>query len=123
MNRKSPVSHESRWWRRKVRPDGSRQRVAQSRTSGPSWFGEAAHAGISEVRTADDGRRRASDNEKARCSVVALIALLLILAIFGGLGFAVHALWIILVVALILWLIGFFVGGVERRRRTTWYGR
>jgi hypothetical protein len=54
--------------------------------------------------------------------VVALIALLLILAIFGGLGFAVHALWIILVVALILWLIGFFIGGVEGSRRR-WYGR
>ncbi len=55
--------------------------------------------------------------------MVALIALLLILAIFGGLGFAVHALWIILVVALILWLIGFFMGGVGSAGRRTWYGR
>ena len=54
--------------------------------------------------------------------MIALIALLLILAIFGGLGFAVHALWIILVVALILWLIGFFLGGVDGGRRR-WYGR
>jgi len=54
--------------------------------------------------------------------VVALIALLLILAIFGGLGFAVHALWIVLVVALILWLIGFFLGSVDGGRRR-WYGR
>jgi hypothetical protein len=50
---------------------------------------------------------------------------LLILALFGGLGFAAHFLWIILVVAVILWLIGFLVGGAERgiggRRR--WYGR
>ncbi len=59
--------------------------------------------------------------------MVALIALLLILALFGGLGFAVHLLWIVLVVALVLWLVGFFVGGVAdatgagRRRR--WYGR
>jgi uncharacterized membrane protein YecN with MAPEG domain len=58
--------------------------------------------------------------------MVALIALLLILAIFGGLGFAVHILWIVLVVALVLWLVGFFVGGAEGaltggRRR--WYGR
>jgi energy-coupling factor transporter transmembrane protein EcfT len=56
--------------------------------------------------------------------MLALIALLLILAIFGGLGFAVHFLWIVLIVALLLWVIGFFVGGVEAgvgRRR--WYGR
>ena len=56
--------------------------------------------------------------------MTALIVLLLILLIFGGLGFAVHVLWIVLVVALVLWLIGFFVGGVESgvgRRR--WYGR
>jgi hypothetical protein len=56
--------------------------------------------------------------------MVALLALLLILAIFGGLGFAAHFLWIILIVALVIWAIGFLVGGVESgmgRRR--WYGR
>jgi hypothetical protein len=56
--------------------------------------------------------------------MVALIVLLLILALFGGLGFAAHFLWIVLIAALVLWLIGFFVGGVEGglgRRR--WYGR
>lgn len=57
--------------------------------------------------------------------MVALLVLLLILALFGGLGFAVHFLWIILIVAVVLWLIGFFVGGaanaVGGRRR--WYGR
>jgi hypothetical protein len=56
--------------------------------------------------------------------MVALIILLLILAIFGGLGFAVHFLWILLIAALILWVLGFFIGGIESgagRRR--WYGR
>jgi len=56
--------------------------------------------------------------------MVALIILLLILAIFGGLGFAAHFLWIVLLVALALWILGFFVGGIESgigRRR--WYGR
>jgi hypothetical protein len=56
--------------------------------------------------------------------MVALIVLLLILALFGGLGFAAHFLWIVLIAALILWVIGFFIGGVESglgRRR--WYGR
>ncbi|HEY4809993.1 MAG TPA: hypothetical protein VIC06_13195 [Solirubrobacteraceae bacterium] len=56
--------------------------------------------------------------------MVALLALILILAIFGGLGFAVHLLWIVLVIAILLWLIGFFIGGAPvggGRRR--WYGR
>jgi uncharacterized membrane protein YecN with MAPEG domain len=55
--------------------------------------------------------------------MVALIVLLLILAVFGGLGFAVHVLWFVLIAAVILWLIGFFVGGVEATGRRRWYGR
>jgi hypothetical protein len=54
--------------------------------------------------------------------MVALIVLLLILAIFGGLGFAAHVLWFVLIAAVILWLVGFLIGGVESgigRRR--WY--
>ena len=56
--------------------------------------------------------------------MVALLVLLLILALFGGFGFAAHFLWFVLIVALALWVLGFFVGGVEAgvgRRR--WYGR
>ena len=57
--------------------------------------------------------------------MTALIILLLILAIFGGLGFAAHVLWYVLIIAVILWLLGFFIGGAERGvgggRR--WYGR
>jgi hypothetical protein len=56
--------------------------------------------------------------------MVALLVLLLILAIFGGLGFAAHFLWLILIVALVIWAIGFLIGGVDSgmgRRR--WYGR
>lgn len=56
-------------------------------------------------------------------NVAALIALVLILAIFGGLGFAVHLLWIVLVIAVLLWLIGFFVGGMPDGGRRRWYGR
>ena len=56
--------------------------------------------------------------------MVALLALVLILAIFGGLGFAVHVLWYLLVILILLWLIGFFVGGVaEPGARRRWYGR
>ena len=55
--------------------------------------------------------------------MIALIVLLLILALFGGLGFAAHILWIVLIVALVLWLIGFLVGGAEAglSRRRRWY--
>jgi hypothetical protein len=56
--------------------------------------------------------------------MVALVVLLLILAIFGGLGFAAHFLWFVLVAAVLLWAVGFLVGGAEAglgRRR--WYGR
>ena len=55
--------------------------------------------------------------------MVALLVLLLILAVFGGLGFAAHILWLILIVAVILWLVGFVIGGADAgvggRRR--WY--
>lgn len=54
--------------------------------------------------------------------MIAFLALLLILAVFGGLGFAAHILWIVLVVALVLWVLGFFVGAVDGGRRS-WYGR
>jgi hypothetical protein len=56
--------------------------------------------------------------------MVALLVLVLLLALLGGLGFAAHVLWYVLIFAILLWLIGFFVGGVPAgggRRR--WYGR
>jgi hypothetical protein len=56
--------------------------------------------------------------------MVAVMVLVLLVAIFGGLGFAAHVLWWILLIAVALWLLGFFVGGVDSgmgRRR--WYGR
>lgn len=56
--------------------------------------------------------------------MVALIVLLVLLALLGGLGFAAHVLWFVLLVAVALWIVGFFVGGVDAtvgRRR--WYGR
>jgi hypothetical protein len=54
--------------------------------------------------------------------VVALVVLLLLLALLGGLGFAAHVLWFILIVAVILWAIGFFVGGgATAGGRRGWY--
>lgn len=45
-----------------------------------------------------------------------LLALLLVL-IFAGAGFALHVLWIVAVVLLLIWLLGFLVSGVEH----SWY--
>jgi len=54
---------------------------------------------------------------------VALILLVLLLAlILGGLGFAVHVLWWIALVVLVIWLLGFVLRAAESggsRRR--WY--
>ncbi len=47
---------------------------------------------------------------------VILLVLLLVL-ILAGVGFALHVLWIIAAVVLVLWLLGFFVSGAEH----SWY--
>jgi hypothetical protein len=52
---------------------------------------------------------------------VGLVLLILLLALlFGGLGFAVHALWVVAVVLLVFWLLGFMVRGAEGARWYRW---
>jgi hypothetical protein len=54
---------------------------------------------------------------------IILLALLVVL-ILGGLGFAIHVLWWVALVALIIFLLGFFlrVGEtIARPRRRRWY--
>lgn len=55
-------------------------------------------------------------NPTGRENMAVLLALLLVALLFG-LGFAVKVLWLVALVALALWIIGFFVAGAERR----WY--
>ncbi len=56
--------------------------------------------------------------------MVALVVLVLLLALLGGLGFAAHVLWFLLIVALLLWAVGFFVGeGASTGGRRRWWGR
>ena len=53
--------------------------------------------------------------------VVALIVLILLLVLLGGGGMiapALHILWLLLVIGLVLWVLGFFVRAVEGSR---WY--
>ena len=52
-----------------------------------------------------------------------IVAVLLLALILGGLGFAVHILWWIALVVLVLWLVGFLFRTAEGggRRRGRWY--
>jgi hypothetical protein len=51
-----------------------------------------------------------------------LIAVLLLALILGGVGFAVHALWWIALIVLLLWLLGFvFRGAAAGGSRARWY--
>ena len=49
-----------------------------------------------------------------------IIAVLLLALILGGIGFAVHALWWIALILLVVWVIGFFVRGAEGARWYRW---
>ena len=54
--------------------------------------------------------------------LIPLLLLLLIVLLFGGLGFAVHLLWIVLVVLVVLWLLGFLLRGADAAGgRSRWY--
>jgi hypothetical protein len=44
-----------------------------------------------------------------------LVILALVVLILFGAGFAIHLLWIAAVIAALIWLISFFVGGTRRR--------
>ena len=51
-----------------------------------------------------------------------IILLVLLLAlILGGLGFAIHVLWWIALVVLVIWLIGFVARVGESTSRGRWY--
>ena len=51
-----------------------------------------------------------------------IILLVLLLAIIlGGLGFAIHILWWIALVVLVVWLVGFAVRVGEGSTRGRWY--
>jgi lysylphosphatidylglycerol synthetase-like protein (DUF2156 family) len=54
--------------------------------------------------------------------LMALILLVLLLALLlGGLGFAVHILWWIALIVLIVWILGFLVRVGEGGSRSRWY--
>ena len=50
----------------------------------------------------------------------AVLLVLLLALVLGGLGFAVHVLWWIALAVLVIWLIGFAVRGSEGARWYRW---
>ncbi len=50
-----------------------------------------------------------------------LLVVLLLALVLGGLGFAVHILWIAALVVLVLWLVGFAVGRGHAEGMRGWY--
>jgi lysylphosphatidylglycerol synthetase-like protein (DUF2156 family) len=57
-----------------------------------------------------------------RPEMAVLLAVLLIVLLLGGFGFAVHALWWIALILLAVWLVGFFVRGTTAAgARSRWY--
>ena len=48
-----------------------------------------------------------------------ILAVLLVAVLFAGFGFALHVLWWIALILLVLWLLGFVLRGPQRSRR--WY--
>jgi hypothetical protein len=51
-----------------------------------------------------------------------LLAVLLVILLLGGFGFAVHVLWWIAVIALVVWLVGFIARSTDSAgTRSRWY--
>jgi hypothetical protein len=56
--------------------------------------------------------------------MVVILLVLLLAVVLGGVGFAVHALWIVAGIVLVLWLLGFVVRTAEGAGgggRARWY--
>ena len=69
--------------------------------------------------TAASGAVTGPYRRKERPFMLPIIAVLLLVALLFGLGFAVNLLWWIAAIVLIVWVLGFFLRGPERTGR--WY--
>jgi len=52
-----------------------------------------------------------------------VLLLLLLIALLFGAGFALHILWWVAIVALVLWAIGWLFSAADGGGRRQWYGR
>ena len=51
-----------------------------------------------------------------------LLVVLLLALLLGGLGFAVHLLWFVAAIVLVVWLLGFVMRGTDTAgARSRWY--
>lgn len=53
--------------------------------------------------------------------MLAILLVLLLAVALGGAGFALHALWIIAGIVLVVWLLGFVIRTAEGGARSRWY--
>lgn len=53
--------------------------------------------------------------------MVLLIVLALLAIVAFGVGFTIHWLFVVAIVAALLWVISLFLGGTGGRRRSTWW--
>jgi hypothetical protein len=52
----------------------------------------------------------------------ALLLVLLLVLLLGGFGFALHVLWVLAAIVLVVWLVGFVVRGTDAAgTRNRWY--
>lgn len=49
-----------------------------------------------------------------------ILAILLLVIIFGVLGFSLHILWVAAAILLVVWLLGFIIRGAEGARWYRW---
>jgi hypothetical protein len=59
--------------------------------------------------------RQVGQEEGDETTMLLLVLLALAALILFGAGFAIHLLWVIAVIAALLWVISFFLGGSRRR--------
>ena len=74
---------------------------------------------VAECRPPATADRPAAARRERFMGIILLVLLLAL--ILGGLGFAIHVLWWIALVILVIWLLGFALRAGEGSSRGRWY--
>jgi hypothetical protein len=62
-----------------------------------------------------------NQHEQEVCTLLLLILLAILAIVFIGVGFTVHWLFVLAIIAALLFVISFFMGGVGGRSRGAWW--